>query len=338
MIVSVRTPLRVSLFGGGSDYPAYFHRAPGSVLGFTIDKYIYISALSLTAAVDYRFRVSYSKVEAVDSIDEIEHPVVRAVLKHYKWDHPTDFSIQADLPAAAGLGSSSAFSVSMVNLVSHLTGTPRTRMELAREAIFTEQVLLAENVGIQDQLHASFGGINRFDFHGNTIRVVPISISGTEVKRLADWMVLVFTGIKRRATVVVRDQVQRIASKDIDVEIRELLALVDEGQTILEDETRRDEAPMRIGKLLHEAWKLKKRFSKSVSSPTIDDLYEQCIGLGALGGKLCGAGGGGFLLMIVPPEQRRVFEDTLGTRRCLRFQVDMTGTRLVTGSISQNGL
>src|SRR5215467_10919838 len=138
MIVAVRTPLRVSLFGGGTDYPAYFDRSPGAVLGFTIDKYIYLCALPLTSAVDYRFRLSYSKVENVDSLEAIEHPVVRTVLKHYGWNEPTDLSVQADLPAAAGLGSSSAFTVSIIALVSHLMGIPRTRIELAREAIYIE--------------------------------------------------------------------------------------------------------------------------------------------------------------------------------------------------------
>ena len=138
MMVAVRTPLRVGLFGGGTDYPAYFRREPGAVLGFTIDKYVYLSALRLSAAVDYRYRLSYSQVENVDSVAAIQHPVVRTVLERYGFDEPTDFSVQADLPASAGLGSSSAFTVSVINLVSHLMGAPRTPMELAREAIHTE--------------------------------------------------------------------------------------------------------------------------------------------------------------------------------------------------------
>ena len=338
MIVSVRTPLRVSLFGGGSDYPAYFKRFPGSVLGFAIDKYVYINALSLSAAVDYRFRVSYSKVETVESTREIEHPVVRAVLQNYQWDQPTDFSIQSDLPAAAGLGSSSAFTVSMINLMSHLTATPRTRMELAREAIHTEQVLLAENVGIQDQLHTCFGGINRFDFHGNAIRVTPIDIAGKDLRRLSAWMILVFTGIKRRATQVATEQVSRIEEKAVDVELRSILDLVDEGQKVLEDVSRRDEAPVRLGQLLDETWRIKRQLSTSISTLAIDELYTSCLQHGAVGGKLCGAGGGGFLLMMVPPERRAAFETAVGPRRCLRFQVDMMGTRLTAGAYSQNGL
>ena len=141
MMIAVRTPLRVSLFGGGTDYPAYFHREPGAVLGFTIDKYIYLGALRLTASVDYRYRLSYSLVENVDSVAAIRHPVIRTVLQHYGFDEPTDFSVQADLPASVGLGSSSAFTVSVISLVSHLMGTPRTRR---RARVYDRQIHLFE--------------------------------------------------------------------------------------------------------------------------------------------------------------------------------------------------
>src|SRR5712691_7959649 len=230
MMVAVRTPLRVGLFGGGTDYPAYFRREPGAVLGFTIDKYVYLSALRLSAAVDYRYRLSYSQVENVDSVAAIQHPVVRTVLQRYGFDEPTDFSVQADLPASAGLGSSSAFTVSVINLISHLMGTPRTSMELAREAIHTEQVLLRENVGVQDQLHASFGGINRFDLHGDTFRVTPIDISGANLRALAASMVLVYTGVKRRASKVVADQLKGTEAGALDAELREIRGFVDAAQ------------------------------------------------------------------------------------------------------------
>lgn len=329
MMVAVRTPLRVSLFGGGTDYPAYFRRAPGAVLGFTIDKYIYLSALRLGASVDYRYRLSYSRVENVDSVAAIQHPVVRAVLQHYGFDEPTDFSVQADLPAAAGLGSSSAFTVSVVNLVSHLMGTPRTRMELAREAIHVEQSLLRENVGVQDQLHASFGGINRFDLYEDSFRVAPINISGRDLQGLADWMVLVYTGVKRRASAIAADQVKHTEKGALDAELREMLGFVDAAQQILEDRSGRDETPARIGALLDQSWQVKKRLSANISAPDIDALYETCRRHGALGGKLCGAGGGGFLLMVVPPERRAALAAAVGERHCVRFRIDAQGTALL---------
>ncbi len=254
---------------------------------------------------------------------------MRTVLRHYGFDEPTDFSAQSDLPAAAGLGSSSAFTVSVINVVSLLMGTPRTRMELAREAIHTEQVLLRENVGVQDQLHASFGGINRFDMDGNSFRISPINISGRDLAALSDWMVLVYTGRKRRATTVVAEQIRNTATGSLDAELREMLGFVDAAQQILEDAPRREDAPMRIGSLLHQSWQIKKRLSSKVTSPEIDELYEFCLGNGGVGGKLCGAGGGGFLLMVVPPERRRAFEQAIGERLCVRFKVDLHGTSVI---------
>lgn len=338
MMVAVRTPLRVSLFGGGTDYPAYFRREPGAVLGFTIDKYIYLSALRLTSSVDYRYRLSYSKLEHVDSVAAIQHPVVRTVLQHYAFDEPTDFSVQADLPAAAGLGSSSAFTVSVINLILHLMGKSQTKMELAREAMHTEQVLLRENVGVQDQLHASFGGINRFDFHGDSFRIVPINLAGHDLRVLADWMVLVYTGVKRHASAVVAEQVRSTAEGALDAELREMFGFVDAGQQVIEDVARRDEMPVRIGCLLHRSWQVKKRLSPRVSAPAIDHLYEFCLGNGAVGGKLCGAGSGGFLLMIVPPERRAAFESAIGERQCVRFQIDCEGTMIFSPSPPRHAL
>jgi D-glycero-alpha-D-manno-heptose-7-phosphate kinase len=327
MICTTKTPLRVSLFGGGTDYPAYFQRSPGAVIGFAIDKYIYISALKLGGYVDYRYRLSYSQLEQADSIDAIEHPVVRTLLKHYGWDEPTDFSIMADMPASAGLGSSSAFTVGFVNLMSNLLAIPRNRMELAREAIFTEQELLKENVGVQDQLHATFGGINRFDFSGDNYRITPINISGVALKTLTDCMVLVFTGIKRRATQIVAQQVENTSAKKIDGQLGDLLKLVDQAQAVLESRDDVERLPHRIAEMLHKSWIIKKKLAANVTLNEIDELYELCLANGALGGKLCGAGGGGFLLMVVPPEKRAKFEETVGPRRCVSFQIDPHGTQ-----------
>jgi D-glycero-alpha-D-manno-heptose-7-phosphate kinase len=327
MICTTKTPLRVSLFGGGTDYPAYFQRTPGAVIGFAIDKYIYISALKLGGYVDYKYRLSYSKLEQADTIDAIEHPVVRTLLQHYGWDESTDFSIMADMPASAGLGSSSAFTVGFVNLMSNLLAIPRNRMELAREAIFTEQVLLKENVGVQDQLHATFGGINRFDFSGDNYRITPINISGAALKTLTDCMVLVFTGIKRRATQIVAQQVENTTAGKIDGQLGDLLKLVDQAQAVLESRDDTEKLPHRIAEMLHESWLIKKKLAASVTLNEIDELYEFCLANGALGGKLCGAGGGGFLLMVVPPEKRARFEEAVGPRRCVRFQIDPHGTQ-----------
>ncbi len=329
MVTVVRTPMRVSLFGGGTDYPAYFRRNGGSVIGFAIDKYIYISSLLLNAHTDYRFRVRYSTVELVDRADAIRHPVVRALLAHYGWDQPTDFSIQADLPASAGLASSSAFTVGMVNVLSHLKGIPRTRMELAREAIHTEQALLKENVGVQDQLHAAFGGFNRFDFSGeDTFRITPVHISGSALHAMTQGMVLVYTGLKRNASEVVAEQLANTRARKVDAELGHMLTMVDEAQKVLESGSGESQLAD-IAALLHESWALKRGLSSGISSQRINELYDHCLRHGALGGKLCGAGGGGFLLMVVPPERRPVFEAAVGVRNCIGFDVDFHGTTVL---------
>ena len=326
MIYITKTPLRVSLFGGGTDYPAYFQRTPGAVIGFAIDKYIYISALKLGGYVDYRYRISYSKVEQTDTIDAIEHPVVRNLLKRKGWDEPTDFSIHADMPASTGLGSSSAFTVGFINLISNLLMIPRTRMELAREAIFTEQELLKENVGVQDQLHATFGGINRFDLSGDNYRITPINISSAALNTLTDCMVLVFTGIKRRATQIAALQVENTSAKKIDSQLADILKLVDQAQVVLESRADTANLPARIAEMLHESWMIKKELASNITLEAIDELYEFCRANGALGGKLCGAGAGGFLLMVVPLQKRERFEKAVGAHRCVRFQIAPHGT------------
>jgi D-glycero-alpha-D-manno-heptose-7-phosphate kinase len=265
----------------------------------------------------------------VDAIDAIEHPVVRTLFRQFGWDEPTDLSIQADLPASAGLGSSSAFTVSLINLLSHMKNIPRTRMELAREAIYVEQVLLKENVGVQDQLHTCFGGINRFDLREDHYRITPLNISGEALCVMTNWMVLVYTGIKRRATDIVEEQVRNTASKALDSSLAHMMHLVDAAQAILEDIVHPERVPEGIARLLDESWQIKKSLSSGITKSAIDDLYDHCLKHGAWGGKLCGAGGGGFLLMVVPPEKRKSFQEAIGAQRCIDFKIDFNGTTLL---------
>jgi D-glycero-alpha-D-manno-heptose-7-phosphate kinase len=328
MFTICRTPLRVSLFGGGTDYPAYFEHSPGAVIGFSIDKYIYISALELSAFVNYRTRLAYSIVETVSDSSSLNHPMVRKLMEHYKFKRPVDISIQADLPASAGLGSSSAFTVGLIHTLSSMLGVDKTKYEIAREAIFAEQILLQENVGVQDQLHASFGGINRFNFSGKEFSINPIKISGAEMRKLTDWMVLIFTGITRRATMVVEQQLENTRSRSVDRQLREMVQIVDAAQLLLED----DSSGVRIEELavlLDQSWQLKKGLAPSITLAAIDELYDRCLASGALGGKLCGAGSGGFLLMIVPPERREAVKLAAGHENCVDFRIDCAGSAII---------
>lgn len=325
MLVTSRTPLRVSLFGGGSDYPEWFRRRPGAVLGFAIDKYIYLSALQLPEFVDYRYRLTYSRLERVHAIEELQHPAVRAVLSRAGFERPLDISVQADLPANAGLGSSSSFAVGMLHLVSALQRIPRTRLELARLAIELEHQVLEERVGIQDQLHAAFGGLNRFDFFEDELRVAPVNISGADLESLTDWMLLIYTGTKRHASATLAEQIANTAGAAVDDELEQMVAMVDTAQRVFE-ERRGDDLVLALAELLRESWELKRRLSSTVSNEEIDRVYDMCMANGALAGKLCGAGAGGFLLVIVPPDARPRLVAAAGPQNCVSVRMDHEGS------------
>ncbi len=329
MIVS-RTPLRVSFFGGGTDYPEYFRRARGAVIGMAIDKYVYIAALSLSSVLDYHYRLSYSKVETVGCVDDIQHPVVRSVIQHCGLTDPLDLSIMADLPARSGLGSSSSFTVGFLNLVHALQKRPLTKIDLARQAVYVERELLAENVGVQDQYHAAFGGLNRFDFEGDRTRITPIQMTGPCLATLSESLFLVYTGMTRFASVTLDEQMERTREKKVDNELSHLLTLVDQGVEVLES-SNADDMMRRLGDMLHDGWETKKRLSSKVSNPEIDALYEQSRAAGALGGKLCGAGNGGFLLMLVPPARQPRFHAEMQGRVIIPIRLDTIGSTIITG-------
>lgn len=328
MMVTSRTPLRVSFFGGGTDYPEYFARHPGAVVGMAINKYIYISALKLQDFIDYRYRLSYSRLERVRAVEEIEHPVVRSVLHHYGVDDPLDISIMADLPASSGLGSSSAFTVGFVNLVSALRARAMTRLDLGKAAIHVERELLQERVGVQDQLHAAFGGMNRFDFIDGRIRITPVQMSYACQRHLMGSLVLVYTGVTRFASDVLEEQLNATRAKQKDAELTALMALTNEAVGVLEGRDP-DALVTAFGAMMHESWQIKRQLAASITTPAIDALYERARQAGALGGKLCGAGGGGFLLMVVPAERMDDFIARMAPTPSVMIDMDMGGSTIL---------
>lgn len=329
MLVTSRTPLRVSLFGGGTDYPAYFENHPGAVVGLAIDKYIYISALEMNAWQGYNYRVAYSKLEFADRAEEIEHPVVRAVLTHYKVDSRLDINVIADLPASSGLGSSSAFSVGFVNLITSMFQGPKTKMELARAAIEVEQVLLKENVGVQDQLHTAFGGLNRFDFDGKRIRVTPVQAPIEALAALDRSMVLIHTGRQRRATDVAASKVDAIRSNKSGKDLQELYDMVGRCVDFLEQASGDSFVPT-LGAMLDEGWQIKRRLSDKVTDERIDDIYIRARGAGGYGGKLCGAGGGGFVLMLIEPDRLDALAKAVDPLPVIPIGLDSQGSTIIT--------
>jgi D-glycero-alpha-D-manno-heptose-7-phosphate kinase len=328
MLISSRTPLRVSFFGGGTDYPEYFERDRGAVVGMAIDKYVYISALRLIDFIEYKYRVSYSRLEMVHDIADIEHPVVRNVLRHYGVEQALDLSIAADLPARSGLGSSSSFTVGMINLMNALRGLSVTKLDLGREAVFVERELLRERVGVQDQLHAAFGGINRFDFTQGRIRISPLQLTAASQRMLTESLLLLHTGVSRFASETLDEQITRTVDRGNDQALSHLLSLCDQVVDVLEGADP-DIMIREFGAMMHDGWMTKRRLSDKVSSPQIDQLYEHARAQGALGGKLCGAGSGGFLLMVVPPAVQPKFLEQLGDVRVIRIGLDTQGSTIL---------
>lgn len=329
MLITSRTPLRVSFFGGGTDYPEYYSRYPGAVVGMAIDRYVYVSALRLSNFIDYKYRVSYSRVERVVKPEQLEHPVVRSVLMHYAVEDALDINIIADLPSSSGLGSSSSFTVGLLNLVGALRGKPLTRLDLALAAIHVERELLKERVGIQDQLHAAFGGMNRFDFVDGRIRIAPIQMHSESQAQLMSSLVLVYTGVTRFASKVLEEQIKATTEQRVDRQLGHLLALASQSVGVLEGDD--PETVIRdFGAMMHDGWMTKRKLASSVSSGAIDELYERALAAGAIGGKLCGAGGGGFLLMVVPPEMRPRFDARMKDCSVIQVMMDMHGSTIIT--------
>lgn len=294
MIIS-RTPFRVSFLGGGTDYPAWFREQGGAVLAATIDKFCYLTCRYLPPFFEHRFRVVYSKIENRQTIDQIEHSAVRETLRLLGFTRGVEIHHDGDLPARSGMGSSSAFTVGLLNALHALRGEAADATRLAHESIRLEQDVLQETVGCQDQLMAAHGGLNHIEFARNgEMHVRPLHVAPDRVQALSQHLMLFYTGILRTASDVAASYVHVLHNRRGQLEY--LAQLVEEGLAILTGEGRLDD----FGKLLHAAWLAKSSLSKKVSNTAIDEIYRQALAAGAVGGKLLGAGGGGFLLLYVP--------------------------------------
>ena len=299
MIIS-RTPLRLSFFGGGTDYPDYFLRHGGAILGSAIGKYSFITANRFPSKLfDYSLRVSYRKVELVKDIGEVEHRVYRECLKYCGLESDIELHNIADLPAFTGLGSSSSFTVGLLKVLYAFKGQSLSAQELGYRAIEMEQQILQEHVGCQDQMLAAVGGLNLIEFHQlDDIRVTPVHLSAERLRELESHLMLLFTKITRRADEVASDQLRQL-DKNLDT-LRRMRAMVDEGLALLTGS-----GDLRaFGRLLHESWMLKHQLSDRITTPAINALYQRGLDHGAIGGKLLGAGGGGFIMFFVPPDQQ----------------------------------
>lgn len=324
-MIITRTPFRVSLFGGGSDYPQWYQQNGGAVLGFAINKYCYISLRRLPPFFEHKHRIAYSKVETVNDITEIQHPAVRHVLQECKVDYGVEIHHDGDLPARSGLGSSSSFTVGLLNALAAQAGCMSSRDGLAREAIRIEQNVINENVGSQDQVWAAYGGMNRIDFHVNdSFSVSPLVVPQNHRESLIGHFMLFFTGFSRFASEMAAKKIANLDKRADN--IRAMVRMVDEAQAVITDSGRdlRD-----IGLMLHESWMLKRELADSVSTTDIDAIYEAGRAAGALGGKLLGAGGGGFILFFVEPRKQAAVRAALTNLIEVQIDVDYSGSKVV---------
>jgi D-glycero-alpha-D-manno-heptose-7-phosphate kinase len=323
MIIS-RTPFRISFFGGGTDYPDWYLKHGGAVLATTIDKYCYINCRYLPPFFEHRYCIVYSRVEHCQAIEEIAHPAVREALRYLNVQRGVEIHHDADIPARSGIGSSSTFTVGVLNALYALKGQMVTKHRLATDGVHLEQNILKETVGSQDQVLAAYGGLNHVVFHQNgEITVTPVTVSADRIKELASHLMLFYTGIKRTASSIAGTFVNDL--DDRRRQLRVMKDLVDESISIVSC----DRDIVEFGELLHETWLIKRSLSASISNPDVDALYDAARAAGAIGGKLVGAGGGGFFLLFVPPSKQEKVRGALSPLIEVPFKFDYSGSQII---------
>lgn len=322
-MIITQTPFRMSFFGGGTDFLGFYDEHGGAVLSTTFDKYCYVTVRHLPRFFEYSTHLTYSKTEYVTSVDEIQHPAIRNAMKWLDM-HEIRLTYESDLPARSGLGTSSSFAVGLLSAFYSLKGKYADKRRLADDAIYLERVLCREAGGIQDQIAASFGGLNRINFSRDGYSVHPIIISTERKQALNDHLMLFFTGFSRFSADIQENT--KTVLKDKTKQLLEMKSLVDEAEKILTDKN----IPLDdFGKLLDYTWHLKKGISSAISTNSIDEQYSKAIRAGAIGGKLLGAGGGGFLLFYVPLDKQDAVKEALSGQLYVPFRFENEGTKVI---------
>lgn len=324
MIIS-RTPFRISFFGGGTDYPAWYKKYEGKVLATSINKYCYISCRYLPPFFEHKHRIVYGEQEKVKKISEIKHPAVKEILKYMNINQGVEIHHDGDLPARAGLGTSSSFTIGLINTLYALKGKMVAKRNLALDAIYVEQEKIKENIGSQDQVTASFGGFNKIKFDGEQVfQVKPITLTSEKYQLLQNHLMLFFTGISRTASDIAGEQIKKIFERT--KELKRMAEMVDEAIDILNGS---DLDLTDFGKLLHENWMIKRKLTSKITTNKIDKIYKDAISAGALGGKLLGAGGGGFILFFVEPNKRQSVMKKMKKLLYVPFRFETLGSQII---------
>jgi len=325
MVIS-RTPFRISFFGGGTDYPVWYRHNPGAALATTIDKYCYITCGFLPPFFECKHRIVYSKWEMANKISEIQHPSVRETLRFLKIKGGISIQHVGDLPARSGMGSSSSFTVGLLNALYALKGKIVSKKQLALEAIDIEQNWMKEHIGSQDQVTVSFGGFNKMEFKGgrNNIEVTPVTVDQKKIRLFQNHLMLFFTGLSRTASEIAEEQIKTIPQKKR--ELNRMYEMVQEAINILNEDRP---SFTRFGKLLHENWEIKRTLSSKITNTRIDEIYKTARRAGAIGGKILGAGGGGFILFFVKPELQHKVKAKLRQLLYVPFKFEELGSQII---------
>ncbi len=323
MIIN-RTPYRISFFGGGTDFPAWFRKHGGAVLAASIDKYCYLTCRYLPPFFEHRIRLVYSRIESCHRVDDIVHPSVREVLRYLKIDRGVEIHHDGDLPARSGMGTSSSFTVGLLHALYALKGFMPSKHQLAEESIHIEQEVLKETVGSQDQISAAYGGFNHISFLPNgNFSVRPITLTQERLKELNSHLMLFYTGIQRTSSNIAESYVNDMEARRRQLRI--MKDLIEESISILNN----GDDLCGFGELLHEAWQAKRSLSAAVSNSFVDEIYESAVSAGAIGGKLTGAGGGGFMLLFAPPSRQKEIREKLNTLIHVPFKIEFSGSQII---------
>lgn len=320
-MIIIQTPLRISFFGGGTDFPDYFNEEGGCVLSCSIDKYIFVT---IKQRFDHLLRIGYTKQEVVDRVADIQHDLIREALIKTNIRDGIEITTMGDIPSAgSGLGSSSTVTVGALHAMYSYRGDIVTAEQLAREACEIEIDILGKPIGIQDQYIAAYGGLRFFDFQsGMNITSERIDLEAGQMRLFNESLLLFFTGVTRKADNILGEQKRNI--QDRMSVLRRLKAMAHEGRHAMQ--AGQFEA---IGELLHEGWELKKQLASQISNSEIDEMYAAARNAGAIGGKIAGAGGGGFLLLYCPPEKRSAVRAALAHLQELPFQIERDGSKVI---------
>ncbi len=323
MIIS-RTPFRISFFGGGTDYPVWYKNGgPAAVLSASINKYCYLTCRYLPPFFEHKTRLVWSRIESVRDVEEIQHPAARAIIRLMNLKDGLEIHHDADLPARSGLGSSSSFTVGLLNALYALQGKLITKRQLALDAINIEQEILKENVGSQDQTIAAFGGFNKIEFGGpQHVSVHPVTLKPEKQKVFENHLLLFFTGLARNASDIAAEQIRLTPAKTKELET--MHGMVDQALGLLEKDNLKD-----FGHLLDENWKIKRSLTSKISNEQIDGIYEAGVSAGALGGKLLGAGGGGFILFFANPEHHAAIKNKLHKLLYVPIEFENLGSQII---------